>query len=231
MVLIDISVQEQKGANVFKFKVSARHEDSLSTVVKKALEKFLQKQCNPAFENVDCVLKRVRLIASVETDLTDLLNEPEATIFELNSCETPTSKGFVIKLNAIHPINASCTPTKKPRKLAVEVLMGRAVTDMRYLSSDVNLEKETDLQQQLMATLYLVWKKQGLGFCNGDQEAQLRLNTKKIVDTMCFIQKHWRVLLRADFPDIPETANDGYHSSVLLNKLGGLKRMGESYTK
>ena len=83
---------------------------------------------------------------------------------ELNLCEIPTSKGFTIELNTIQSIDKGSNPTKKPKKLTADVLMGRVVTDMRYLHSEVNFENETDLQQQLMATLYLVWKKGGLGY-------------------------------------------------------------------
>ena len=109
--------------------------------------------------------------------------------------------------------------------------MGRDVVEMRYLTSTVDLEKETDIQKQLTATLYSTWKEYGLGYCNGNQEAQLRTNTAKIRDTLCFVQKHWGVLLRADFPTIPQETDEGFHACILLNKLSGLTRLGTSCTR
>ena len=87
-------------------------------------------------------------------------------------------------------------PSKNPKKSNTNVLMGRAVTDMRYLKSEVNLQKEMDMQKQVLATLYVTWKEYGLGFCDGNQETQLSANTFKIRDTLCFVQKHWRVIVR-----------------------------------
>ena len=134
-------------------------------------------------------------------------------------------------MNPIQTDSSSLNPPKKPKKAAVDVIMGREVVKMRYLTSTVDLEKETDIQKQLTATLYALWKEHGLGYCNGNQEGQLRTNSAKIRDTLCFIQKHWGVLLRADFPTIPQETNEGFHECILLNKLTGLSRLGKSCTR
>ena len=57
MPLIDFSVQERKGANVFNFKVPARPEDALHFVVKKALKKYLQR--SGSSDCIDTTLKRI----------------------------------------------------------------------------------------------------------------------------------------------------------------------------
>ena len=232
MVLIDFTVQEHKGAHVYKFKVSAKREDPLQVIAKKAIRTYLDKQPCALGEDVEAAMGRIRSISCSNSDITEWLDEPEATIDELDSAETPTGSGYVIELTPIHRHELEPPQSKKQKPMA-DILMGRAVINMSFLKVEIEIRKETsmlqdDLQQQLTASLYSVWQVQDLGYCDGHQKAQLKLNTKKLVDTLCFVQKHWRVLLRAPFPEIPKDTDDDYQSSVLLNKLGGLKRTGTS---
>ena len=131
-------------------------------------------------------------------------------------------------MNGFQTNESTFIPPKKPKKSANDVLMGRVATDMRYLKSTVDLNMEADIQKQLISSLYTTLREHGLGYCDGNQEGQLRVNAARIRDTLCFVQKHWRVLLRADFPKIPDDTEEGFHESILLTKLSGLKRLGNS---
>ena len=69
-----------------------------------------------------------------------------------------------------------------------------------------------------------MFEKIELGCCSNDQKEQLIKNAGHLMKSLCFIRKYWRVLLRADYPQIPEGEED-FTSSKLLNAITGLTRM------
>ena len=63
-----------------------------------------------------------------------------------------------------------------------------------------------------------------LGYSSNDQKVKLEGNAVLLMKSLCYVQKYWKVLFRADYPHIP-TGTEGFASSKLLTALiDGLTR-------
>ena len=88
MVFIDCRLFERKGGKPSKTKVSAKETDLLKDIVRRAIEKLLKRetqveQLDPA--DLDLAIKRIKNVSCNEYALIEFLNDPDASIKELNS--------------------------------------------------------------------------------------------------------------------------------------------------
>jgi hypothetical protein len=180
--------------------------------VKKAVTKFVAKN-NPAFEVEDIAdaLKRIKSIECNNSGLLEFIGEPDATIGELNSPDTPIFacrwKFNNLPLKITLPPSQSETPaaSKKKAKVALaDVLMGRVVLNMKYLEYITDVDKRQEINEQIKEKVYSFYEEIGLGYCDAKQEEALSKNATQIVNTLCYVEKHWKVLFRADRPRIPD---------------------------
>ncbi|KAL7538123.1 hypothetical protein ACHAXR_008302 [Thalassiosira sp. AJA248-18] len=72
-------------------------------------------------------------------------------------------------------------------------------------------------------TFSMNYEEIGLGYCDGKQKEALTKNATNIVNTLCFVEKHWKVLFLADRPHIPD-GEDSFPSSKLLSCLAETTR-------
>ena len=72
MVVVDCCLAERKSGKVFKWKVSTRQEYPLSTVIKKSIHVFLEKDDPMILEAcVDRVMKHIESIPCNDSDVTE----------------------------------------------------------------------------------------------------------------------------------------------------------------
>ena len=89
--------------------------------------------------------------------------------------------------------------------------------DLRYLEmKELDIDKEREINEQVLAEVYEVFKEVELGYHSNDQKEMLITNAEKLKNTLCFVQKYWKVLLHAEYPHIP---TEGFKYSRLLNTL------------
>ena len=60
-----------------------------------------------------------------------------------------------------------------------------------------------------------------LRYCDGKQKEQLAKNLALMNNILCFFKKHWKVLLRKNFPELPQHLQ----SSPFLDMLTSTKRV------
>ena len=228
VVFIGCRLTERKGGTTWKAKVPAKkEEDLLSDFVKSGIRRFRKKD-----EGVESVLEedaavgeafsRVTSVTCAGYDLTDLLQDPAASLAALNSDDTPIfSAGISIHLSPVPKSTGNAQ--KKAKTNAIDVMMGKVVhpslvKDIRFLKNVVNVDAGLpDINLQIQQMLYSLFEEIDLGFYDGRQSDALKGNAELLQNTACFIQKYWKVLLRADFPRIPES--DDYSSSKVLAGL------------
>ena len=112
---------------------------------------------------------------------------------------------------------SSVAPSSKKakNKSFFDVLMGNQVLNLQYLQYelDVNKPQETDEQPKEKNTPFM--RRLGLGILSPCKKTSCRRMLHIFKNAMCFIQKNWRVLLRADFPKIPDNGEDHVPSKLL----------------
>ena len=106
--------------------------------------------------------------------------------------------------------------------------MGRVLLNMQYLLYERDVDKHQEIDEQLMEKLYSIYIEIELGYYDPRQKAQLETNTRHIKNVLCFIQKHWKVLMRADFPTIPDADSEDFVSSEVVCALVKITRKKEN---
>ena len=66
---------------------------------------------------------------------------------------------------------------------------------MDFLQWEADVDVEPEIQDKMKLNLYSLFEEIYLGYCDSGQEATLKTNTGHLQSTLCFIQKHWKVLL------------------------------------
>ena len=195
-------------------------EELLINAVKKAVGKYNN---GTATEDIDNVFNRIKSVTCNGSDLTDfIIDDPDYKLHTMNSTNTPIfKKGIDILLTLVEP--APTTTTKKTKLIdARAVLMKEVQSDLRYLTmKEEDIDKEPEVDEQVLASLYGLFKEIEVRYCSNDQKEKLSTNAGHIKNALCFVQKHWKVLLCAEYPHIP---TDDYKSSKLLNALTDLNR-------
>ena len=111
-------------------------------------------------------------------------------------------------------------PSKEARKKlpsALDVLSGDAEPlSVRYLTHDATSTCSQDLDVQVRKELYILVESSELGYFSHDQKTTLQKNLYIISNVLCFVDKHWKTLLKADYPAIPD---GDYSFSQLLRAL------------
>ena len=70
-----------------------------------------------------------------------------------------------------------------------------------------------------------------LGYTDGKQKKTLETNAKHICDFLCFVQKYWKVLVRAEFQRIPIGPENFKDSPLLQLVTGGTRKKGVDVSK
>jgi hypothetical protein len=208
---------------VRKAKLSANKEvDLLSDYFKRGVQRFRKKDAGVEIvEEEDATVdKAFCCVSSVSCDgyvITDLLKDPAATLEALNSSDTPI---FLSGIDIHLLLKSTGNAKKKAKRCAHDVLMENVVIekDLSFLKCEVDTNEEHPLiHLQIQQQLYSLFKEIDLGYCGGGEHDVLKGNVELLQNLLCFIQKYWKVLLRADLPRIPDT--DDYPSSKLLTGL------------
>ena len=223
MVFIGCRLTDRKGGSVWKAKLSANKEvDLLSDFVRRGIRRFRKKDAGvESAEEEDAAVEeafsRVSSVSCDGCDLTDLLKDPNATLDALNSSDTPIfASGIDIRLL----LNSTGNAKKKAKVCAHDVLLGKVDLgkDNCFLKCEIDMDEEYPLvHHQIQQRLYSLFEDIDLGYCDDVERVALKGNAELLQSTLCFIQKYWKVILRADFPRIPDT--DDYPSSKLLMVL------------
>lgn len=215
MVFLDCRFIERKGATPSKTKLVVNEEELLINAVKKAVGKFVN---GTATEDVEGVFNRITSVMCNGSNLTEfMIDDPDFTLHGMNSTDTPIFKmGIDIALKSVEP---ESTTTKKKTKIvdAQALLMKEVQLDLRYLEmKEMDIDKEREINEQVLAKVYEVFKEVELGYHSNDQKEMLLTNAEKLKNTLCFVQKHWKVLLHAAYPHIP---TEDFKYSRILNAL------------
>ena len=149
-------------------------------------------------------------------ELKEYITDNDATLVGLNWPKSPILKhsGFGVILEPKEDERNSLTRPSKKRAISsvADVLMGKALQEVSFLTCDVNMDDDPNLQQQLNHGLtVLMHDDLGLGYCDDKQEKQLKTNRVHMNGSLCFIQRHWKTLFRLEFPNLPH----GTDSSLL----------------
>ena len=129
MLFIGCRLTERKGSAALKAKIPAKKEDLLCDFVRRAIRRFCKKDAGVETLQVedaavDEAFKRVTVVSCVGYDLTDLVQNPAASLEALNSNDTPL---FTSGIDFYPPITRSLTGNKKikkPKHSATDVLIG-----------------------------------------------------------------------------------------------------------
>lgn len=229
MVFIEVYFYESKTTVVGKWRtmVIADESDSLLAVVEKAVAKFIRHQGKePNTDAINAAIKRIQAITTsigdpLACDLHEFLSEPKATLANLNSKTTPILEGGInINLPDEEVINvdddpatSSAPPPKKQKIDAFAAMMGSTTFGVSYLQYEEDMDQTLQIDEQIKHVLYVQLEQMGLGYRDQKQHSKLKANTEKIKNTLCFVQKYWKVLLRADFPHLPQ--GDFAHSKFI----------------
>ena len=219
LVFLDCRVVERKGATPSKTKLFVNEEELLSNAVKKAVGKYIN---GTATEDIDNVFNRIKSVTCNGSDLTEFtIDDPDYKLRAMNSTDTPIFEmGIDILLTPVEQIST----TNKTKKIidARALLMKEVQLDLRYLKmKEEDIDKEPEVDEHILANVYGLFEEIEVGYCSNDQKKKLLTNAENLKNTLCFVQKHWKVLLRTDYPHIP---TDDFKSSKLLNLLTDLNR-------
>ena len=220
VVFVDCRIIERKGATALKTKLIVNEEELLIKAVRNAVGKYAN---STAAEDIDRVFNLIKSVTCDGSDLTDfLIYDTNCNLDAMNSTDTPIfKKGIDILLSPVEPV--SSTTTKKTKLInPLAVIMKDVQLKLYYLKIDEeDMDVEPEVDEQIRANLYKLLEEIDVGYCSNDQKKQLVTNTLHIKNALCFVQKHWKVLLHAEYPHIP---TDEYKSSELLNILTDLNR-------
>ena len=222
MVFLDCRLLERKGGTTSLVKLLVKEEDLLIVTVNKAISKFI-KSTN--VKHVNETFKRIKNVTCNRCSLVDfIIDDNDFNLHALNSHSTPIfDKGIDILLS---PIEHSSANAKKAKTICAQAMLMNQVqlelTCCKRIMKDAN--KEPQIDEKILDRVHEVFEEIELGCWSNDQKEQLIKNAGHLMKSLCFIRKHWRVLLRADYPQIPEGEED-FTSSKLLNAITGLTRM------
>lgn len=202
-------------------KVWAEEEERLLDVTKDAMKQGLGIDADDLDSEATCI----KSVSCEDCDLTFLLHHPKSTMGRLDSKHTPI---FISGVDiTLPPIRYEMPPAestpKKAKKSALDVLVGKEVLNLQYLQCKYDADKSQEINEQCKEKVYAFYEEIDLGHSNPRQKDQLSKNATHIKKAMCFIQKHWKVLLRASFPKIPDSGED-YVNSKLLEALAETNR-------
>ena len=232
MAILDVKLSTRGGTKTSVVKIIYNELDSFRSTVVQALKKYLEREHEDHDDAAaEDTLQRIVTIRCNKTkthnDLLEWLGEEEVCVGDLHSLETPIMKsGLDITLEPKREARSSLTAPRRRKKIGNvgDVLMRRTLLPVKYLTSEVEINSDLNLQEQLKVGLVKLMKDDlNLGFCDGKQKDQLTTNLGHLNNILCFFEKHWKVLLRKEFPELPK----GLESSPLLDMLSTVKRLSE----
>ena len=98
----------------------------------------------------------------------------------------------------------------------------KVLLPIKYLIFEEDIDGILNLQEQLKVGLLSAMKVDfELGYCDGKQKEQLTKNLALMNNILCFFEKYWKVMLRKNFPELPQHLQ----SSPLLDMLTSTKRV------
>ena len=196
-------------------KVWADKDENLLVVTKDAMKQALDIK----EEDLESESEWIKAISCKSCDLTALISHPRSTMGNLDSMESPIFRHGVdvILPPIVYELSAPAPSSKKAKtKSAIDVLLGRAVLKLKYLQYEWNVDKPQEIDEQCKEKVYEIYEAIGLGHDIPRQKKQLETNAMHVKNAMCFIQKHWKVLVRAEYPNIPDSGEDFIQSKVLI---------------
>ena len=191
---------------------------SLESALKQALQKYMKREkqvdeVTPAA--LDAALKRIKSVLCHGSDLTEYVS---AALEDLDSNDTKIFKmGFDVMLSP----EVTSAPDKKKSKTLVSLgdVLSKKVVKKKFLKQLViDLDVDPSLDVQICDKLYSIFEEIDLGYADNKQKKALETNAQHLKNSLCFIQKFWKVLVRAEFPIIPDS-NEDFSESKLLNAL------------
>ena len=195
--------------------------------MKSALKRFRKNDApieSVEVENaeVEKAFKCVKSVSCNQSDLTEFITNPAASLEALNSPDTPLFKlGMDIILSPIVNKNGVSENVSKKAKVSIaDVLMKKVILEksMSFLQWEIDIDLVPEINEQITEKLYSLFEEIDLGYCDPDQKNKLETNAGHLNGTLCFVQKFWKVLFRAEFPRIPD-GDEEFASSKLLTAL------------
>ena len=110
--------------------------------------------------------------------------------------------------------------SKKAKVSIADVLMKKVILEksMSFLQWEIDIDLVPEINEQVTEKLYFLFEEIDLGYCDPGQKNKLKTNAGHLNGTLCFVQKFWKVLFRAEFPRIPD-GDEEFASSKLLTAL------------
>jgi hypothetical protein len=230
MVFIDCRITERKGRSPALTKLMVHEEELLINVVKKAIGKFLNINHDNS-EEVDNAFNRLKDVSCNGCSLIDFtIDDPSATLIAMDSSDTRIfTKGIDLVLSPIETDEEEGATGKGTKKAKVvdahKVLMKQIQLKMHFLKpKEVNIDTEKYINDQILDKIYEVFEEIELGYSSNDQKVKLEGNAVLLMRSLCFVQKYWKVLFRADYPHIPTGAEDFASSKLFTALIDGLTR-------
>jgi len=230
MIRVDFRTKFSNGQHIYDYKVKVEKDAIFKEVVAAAMRKWLEKKCKKSggdpslisLSDVESVMSNIMSVECNGSDLTDEIDEQDATLEEMDSCRTPISKGFVVVVKWTPSI---AEPAKKKYKYgAHDVLTKKVAVGMKYLEIATDPDVQQNLDGQIIHFLYKFYHETNMGYISTEQKKQLSTNAQKLKNVMCFLHKHWKLFVRADFPIIAQDSENDFTTSALLIGLSETKR-------
>jgi len=213
MIRVDFQVKLSNNQHRHDFKVKAikGRDELFKNVITYAIRKWLEKRLKASGgdpiavsdDDVDIALGKVISIECNGSDLTDEFEDADATLGEMDSPRTPISEGFDVIVKWTLADKKTSEPAKKKYKYgAHDVLLKKVAMDMKYLEKVIDPDVDEKIDGQIITFLYSFFAEKNMGYVSPQQKKQLRTNSMKLKNVMCFIEKHWKLLMLAEFPVI-----------------------------
>jgi len=213
-----------------RFKIAAEEDEPFRTVVERALKKYLD--ASESNETAANAMGKIQSLLHHDYDMMDMLIDSSATMKAMDSDETPLTKGFDIVLKRLGGLTQTNSTTVNGKKNAFSILQKKAAVNVRYLKvkeTEGDSDEGMDLSAQLVIGMYTLLQNEfELGYQDTQQKEQLSGNVEKLKNALCFLERHWKALLHADFPNIPQDAEDNLASSKILLATAGTQRSGNT---
>ena len=230
MLFLDCRITDRKGRSPALTKLMVNEEELLINAVKKAIGKFIRANHNNS-EEVDDAFNRLKDVLCNGCSLIDFaIDDISATLTAMDSGDTPIfRKGIDILLSSTETDEgegATAKPTKKTKVIdAHKLLMKQIRLKMDFLKpKEGMMHAKKYINEQILDKTYEVFEEIELGYSSNDQKVKLKVNAELLMQSLCYVERHWKVLFRADYPHIP-TGSEGFESSKLLTSLvDGLTR-------
>ena len=215
-------------------------EFTLSDAISRLFETKCPAVSNLSIQNIASVkCKNVNLLDLIDYEF-EAVNDRNTPIFEMPI--TITMKEFSVQDSPRQVINASALMMRNANQkeylefipvalpfIRNSVLNTITIENEEEALSTIRLASANNIQKQIKELINVALYQLGMGYSDDDSKRSLVIFTNSLSNVLCFIHKHWKALMREDFPTLPtQYCNKSMFLSLL--KLGVRRSVPSSAT-